>query len=227
MSQVGRVIDPDIVLPTPVQSQTTTRAPRAKKIGYSPPIRRLVDEHGWIKRLLGHIPDVVNEIRESEEVDSDLLPTTLEFINSYVDRFHQLKEESILFDYTDRTAEIVRVISEDHDRARGLVHATVRAVRDGNSEAVCGNLMDYRALVTEHITKEDNTLYPYVDRGLTISQVGEMFRRFEDYESGMLDDVPCKYEQFVSSLAGRLPGKDAVWTKHLTQVAGAIRSCVH
>jgi hemerythrin-like domain-containing protein len=169
-----------------------------------------VDEHRWIKRLLALIPDMVSEIRTSAEMDSDLLLATVDFIRGYADRFHHMKEEDILFDYTDREAEIVRIILQDHDRARGFVQAAVQAIEDGNRSALCANLISYRELLTEHITKEDEILYPYIDRELNTSQVGEIFRRFEEVESGMADDVPHRYEQFIINLTGRFQGKETI-----------------
>jgi hemerythrin-like domain-containing protein len=209
MSQVERAIYSTGDVPRPY-IQTVAELPRSPEIAYSPPVRRLVDEHGWIVRLLALIPDVVSEIRASGEIDIDLLLATVDFIRGYADRFHHMKEEDILFDYTDREAEIVQVILEDHDRARGYVRAIVRATEDGDRSALCANLASYRDLLTEHITKEDEILYPYIDRGLTVSQVGEIFRRFEEVESGLADDIPQRYEQFIISLTGRFQREEAI-----------------
>jgi len=114
-----------------------------------------------------------------------------------------MKEEDILFNYCDRGEEIVQVIFKDHDRARGFVGAAVQALEDGDRDALCDNLLDYRELLTEHISKEDDILYPFIDRGLSTTQVGEMFRRFDEAESGMPDDVPLRYEQFIVNLTER------------------------
>jgi hemerythrin-like domain-containing protein len=121
-----------------------------------------------------------------------------------------MKEEDILFDYTDREAEIVQVILQDHDRAREFVQTIVRATADGDRSALCANLISYRELLTEHITKEDEILYPYIDRGLTVSQVGEIFRRFEEIESGLADDIPQRYERFIVGLADRFQREKAI-----------------
>lgn len=209
MFQIEKTIYPERDVPRP-QVQATEGLPRPRKISYSPPVRRLVDEHTWIKRLLALIPDMVSEIRASGEMDADLLLATVDFIRGYADRFHHMKEEDILFDYTDREEEIVRVIFQDHDRARGFVRAAVQAIEDGDHDALCANLLNYRELLTEHITKEDEILYSYIDRGLTTSQVGEIFRRFEEVESKLADDVPHRYEQFIVSLTDRFQKEGAI-----------------
>ena len=202
MSQIEGVIYAGTGVPQP-QIEMPLEPPRPAQFSYSLPVGRLVNEHGWIKRVLALIPDVVDEIRTPDDIDSHLLRAMVDFIRGYADRFHHIKEEDILFDYTDRKAEIVQVILQDHDQARGLVGEIARAIEDGNRDTLCLNLTSYRALLTEHITKEDEVLYPYIDRGLTTSQVGEIFRRFEEAEDELEDDVPQRYERFVTSLAGR------------------------
>ena len=199
MLQVERAIYPEVDAARP-QARTATEPPRPMEIAYSPPVRRLVDEHGWIKRLLALIPGMVSEIRASGEMDTGLLLATVDFIRGYADRFHHMKEEDILFDYTDREAEIIQVILEEHDRARGFVRALDRAIEDADHNALCASLTSYHELLTEHITKEDEILYPHIDRGFTTSQVGEIFRRFEEAEGGLDDDIPQRYERFVISL---------------------------
>ena len=194
----------------PQKTQTVTELPRPAEIVYHLPVQRLVDEHGWIKRLLIFVPNVVNETRATGEIETDLLLTAVDFIRGYADRFHHMKEEDILFDYTDREAEIVQVIIQDHDRARGYVRAIVRAVDDGDSSALCDNLIAYRELLSEHIAKEDEILYPYIDRGLTSAQVDEIGRRFEEVESSLADDIPQRYEQFIISLTSRFEREEAL-----------------
>ncbi|MEE8440374.1 MAG: hypothetical protein V3S41_01540, partial [Spirochaetia bacterium] len=55
---------------------------------------------------------------------------------------------------------------------------------------------------TEHITKEDEVLYPWIDRNLTVTQVGELFGKFAsvDEEFG---DVPTAQRDFVEELEAR------------------------
>lgn len=209
MFQIEKAIYPERDVPRP-QVRTATEPPRPSEISYSPPVRRLVDEHKWIERLLAVIPDMVSERRASGAMDTDLVLATVDFIRGYADRFHHMKEEDILFDYTDREAEIVRVILEDHDRARGFVRAIVRAIEEGDSNALCANLIGYQALLIEHISKEDEILYPYIDRGLTTSQVGEIFRRFEEVERGLDDDIPQRYERFIIGLERRSRRAEAI-----------------
>jgi len=185
------------------------REARTREPSYSPPVRKLVDEHKLIKRLLARLPAAVEEARLTGELDAELFRGVIDFIRGYADRFHHMKEEDILFDYTDREAEIIRVILKDHDRARSHVRAAAQAIEEGNVESLATNLLAYRELLTEHIAKEDDILYPYIDRGLTTRQVGEIAQRSGEAESQVSADVPARYERFIEQLEERYPAKEA------------------
>jgi hemerythrin-like domain-containing protein len=208
MRQIAEIVDPTGTMvsaghtPQP-QAPTVAEPIHRAQLTYSPPVQRLVDEHTWIVRLLARVPDVVDEINASGAIDGGLLRELVDFIRGYADRFHHIKEEDILFDYTDRETAIVQVILQDHVQAREYVRAMVQATAEGDAGALCANLIRYRELLTEHIAKEDEILYPYIDRALTTHQVGELWQRFTRAESGLEADVPLKYERFVINLENR------------------------
>ncbi|MFQ5808247.1 MAG: hemerythrin domain-containing protein [Armatimonadota bacterium] len=208
MAEVEQAIYPDReVKSVAVRPEPKAAAPR--EITYSPPVRKLVQEHTWIKRLLAVIPALLDDMRAPGQVDAELMRGVLDFIRGYADRYHHMKEEDVLFDYADKEEEVIRVIYEDHDRARAFLAATAEAIEAGDAAAVCENLTGYRELLTEHIDKEDEALYPYIDRGLTTLQVGEVFQRFQQAEDETGDDVPEKYERFIIALERQFGPKEA------------------
>ena len=56
-----------------------------------------------------------------------------------------------------------------------------------------------RDLLTEHIRKEDEILYPWMDSQLTTRQVGELFSKFDEIDR-QIDIEPDKHERFVDQL---------------------------
>jgi hemerythrin-like domain-containing protein len=199
MYEIEKHLYPDRDVPVPdVPDAEEPPAPRV--VSYSPPVRQLVEEHKWIKRLLAVLPAITEDIERSGRFDAELMRNSLDFIRGYADRFHHLKEEDILFDFADKDEEIIKVIYQDHDAARGYVRAAAEAIGAGDAEALCSNLRSYRELLTEHIAKEDDVLYPYLDRNLSTSKVGELFRRFAEAESQLEADIPERYQQFVVEL---------------------------
>jgi len=124
----------------------------------------------------------------------------VDFIRTYADKYHHMKEEDILFKYIDEKAEIIQVMYKDHDIGRGYVRQAVEGAEKNNKTQVKENLLAYRELLTQHIKKEDEILYPWIDRQLSTTQVGEMFRKCSEADASVGDELPKKYEKFIVEL---------------------------
>lgn len=198
MYRIEKAIYPDRKIPEPVVDLNKKSEP--KKITYSPPVKKLVDEHVLIKRLLALIPSIVEFTESSLEVDKNLILGCVDFIRTYADKYHHMKEEDILFKYVDEKAEIIQVMYKDHDIGRGYVRQAVEGAEKNNKTLVMENLLAYRELLTQHIKKEDEILYPWIDRQLSTTQVGEMFRKCHEADASVGDELPKKYEKFIVEL---------------------------
>lgn len=198
MYRIEKGIYPDRKISEPVVDMTRKSEP--KKITYSPPVKKLVDEHVLIKRLLALIPSIVEFTEGSLKVDKDLILGCVDFIRSYADKYHHMKEEDILFKYVDEKAEIIQIMYKDHDIGRGYVRQAVEGAEKNNKTQVKENLLAYRELLTQHIKKEDEILYPWIDRQLSTTQVGEMFRKCSEADASVGDELPKKYEKFIVEL---------------------------
>ena len=197
MARVAQIIHPgkEIKLPR------MTRKPEAKpkEVKYSPPMKKLVDEHVLIKRWLALIPGVLKNLDLQSEEDRELIREGVDFIRSYADKFHHAKEEDILFKYFDEALDILKVIQEDHKTARNHVKAILEALDRKDKEAIVQRLSAYHKLLSEHIKKEDEIMLPWMDKQLSTSQVGELFSRFTGAEEQM-GFTPKKYEDFINRL---------------------------
>ena len=198
MAGIAAVIDPG----RPVTMPPVGRKPQAKpsEISYSPPLRRLVDEHVLIKRLLGLIPKVIENLEVESEEGRQLVLQTVDFIRFYADKYHHAKEEQILFGYFDENSEILNAMHQEHEQARGHVRAVLEALEKRDKDAIVEHLSAYRELLIEHIRKEDEILYPWMDRNLSVTQVGELFSRFAEAEDNMDKDVIDRCKRFVIEL---------------------------
>jgi len=171
----------------------------ADEIKYSPPMKQLVDEHVLIKRWIALIPAVVKNLDLESGEGRQLIRDGIDMIQSYADRYHHAKEEDILFKYFDEDSEILQVMYEDHTAGRGHVRAMLEAF-DRKDKATLGeHLLAYRDLLTEHIKKEDEVLYPWMDRNLSTTQVGELFSKFSGVDEKM-GFSPDKYLKFIEKL---------------------------
>jgi hemerythrin-like domain-containing protein len=198
MARIASIIDPDRQAgATPIKS-----SPQAKPKGikYSPPLKKLVDEHVLIKRLIGLIPKVIENLDVESAEGRRLVLQSVDLIRSYADKYHHAKEEEILFAYFDENSDMLKTMRQDHERARSHVRAVLEALDKKNEEAIAEHLNAYRELLTEHIRKEDEILYPWMDRNLSVTQVGELFSKFAEAEEKMDKDAIDRCKKFVMEL---------------------------
>jgi hemerythrin-like domain-containing protein len=195
MARVAKIIYPDRVIEFP-QTQRKTED-EIKEIRYSPPMKKLVDEHVLIKRWVALIPEVLNNLDVDSEEGRQILLDGVDFIRSYADKYHHAKEEEILFKYFDEDLDILKVMHEDHEQGRSHVRAILEAIERRDRSAIAEHLNAYRELLTEHIKKEDEILYPWMDRNLSDTQIGKLFSEFKTTDEA-IGNSPDKYEVFIN-----------------------------
>ncbi len=199
--RVEKAIYPDRDIPEPKVDLSKLQAP--KEINYSPAVKNLVDEHVLIKRLLALVPTITDFVEKSDTVDKELILNCVDFIRGYADKFHHMKEEDILFKYVDEQSEIIKVMYEDHVTGRNHVKQVVEGAESGNKAQIKEHLNGYRDLLTQHIKKEDEILYPWIDRQLSDQQVGELFQRCSAADASVGEELPKRYEKFIIELEGK------------------------
>ncbi len=182
-----------------ITTSATLNPASSDKITYSIPLQSLVDEHKLIKRWLALIPAIVEDLDLTSTAKCQVIENGIDLIRLYADRRHHGKEEDILFTYFDDTADIFRVIYEDHRRARALVQEMVVALDEKNCKSLSSSLLEYASLLTEHIHKEDEVLFPWLDSKLTEKEKTELATRFAKSDRKLaLDDQ--KYQSFIDHL---------------------------
>ncbi len=152
-------------------------------------------------------PYVVDNSDFNSEENKQIIIEGIDFIRFYADQYHHAKEEKILFNYLDENLEILKVMHEDHKKARMHVKIILDAVKLGDSDEVIKHLKGYREILTEHINKEDKILYPLIDRKLSTTQIGKLFSKFNDVEQ-QFGDAPKKYEEFINKLENKFKIKE-------------------
>jgi hemerythrin-like domain-containing protein len=197
MARIAAVVFPGrtVALPQPRKE----RAAGTRVIAYSPPLKALVGEHGNIKRFLALVPAILEGFDPASEPDRRLMLDGVDFIRSYADRFHHAKEEDILFACFDPGLDILKAMHEDHERGRAHVREVVEALELRDRDGVAAHLAGYAGVLSEHIKKEDEILYPWMDRNLSVRQVGELFARFRSVDERFAEERR-KYELFIDRL---------------------------
>ncbi len=205
MNRIEAVIYPDRGIKIPEKKNSPVIAD--KQHDYSAPMQKLVDEHILIKRWLALIPSVVETLDLTTAEGVQTVKEGVDLIRSYADRLHHAKEEDILFKYFDDTAEIFQVIYEDHKQARKHVKEMFAAIDIGDQASIAEHLMAYGTLLAEHIKKEDEILFPWLDSKLSGSQIGEIADKFNFADQHIGVD-PEKYQSFISHLENKFGQKN-------------------
>jgi hemerythrin-like domain-containing protein len=200
MRSVAGVIYPGQEIPLPVSE----RMKKSMNSGaaYSPPLKMLVDEHVLIKRLLALIPRLIENLDVESSAGRQLVSQCLGFIQSFADKFHHAKEEEILFKCFDEKLDIIQTMCADHEKARARVRHMLAALEKRDKAAIAEDLKAYQELLSEHIKKEDEILYRWMERNLSMTQIGELYSRFREKESEFGDESK-KQARFIQDLESK------------------------
>ncbi len=179
-SKIAAIVFPgeSVEIPKPARAVKTSES---KKL--SPPLLMLVNEHTHIKKVIGAIDPITRSLETTLPRKKDDIILILDFIRNYADRFHHAKEEDILFKQFDETDAVIAAMRTEHERGRGYVRAAAQGLQNGDAASVADNLVKYGALLTDHIRKEDDVLYPWMDRNMSDSVVGRLFSQFREMEN--------------------------------------------
>ena len=200
MARITKAIYPDAEVEIP---EDTGNTQVERTFTYSPPVQILVDEHKLIKRLIALIPFISKSLNLATEEGRQLVLDGVDFIKTYADSFHHAKEEDLLFKYFDEDSEIVSAFHEDHRNARNHVKNIVEGVTEQDHARVTQHLGDYKELLTGHIQREDEILYPWMDRGISSDQEAELAKAFVEVDD-KFGNVNEKYGVFVKRLEKKL-----------------------
>ena len=199
MTRISKVIYPNKKVMFPKRKKKTQGR---KEIKYSPPMKKMVDEHVLIKRFLALIPKVIEELDLETEEGIQLINNGIDFIRNYADKYHHAKEEDETFKYFDENLDIIKVIRNDHVKVRGHVKAMLQAIKSKDKNALAEHLSAYSEILPEHIKKEDEILYPWMDRSLTTKQIGQLYSKFNEIDEEY-GEAPEKHRNFIEQLESR------------------------
>lgn len=156
----------------------------------------MVAEHENIKKMLEVIRNACLHILEGGEVNDEDFRNIIDFVRNYADKHHHGKEEQFLFaQMTEHlggvgTNLVRHGMLVEHDLGRYHVSALEKALDAYKRDPQTGHKLDilvhagaYADLLTRHIEKENEVVYPYAKKNLTkgvLRTVDEWVRDFEN-----------------------------------------------
>jgi hemerythrin-like domain-containing protein len=156
----------------------------------------LSNEHRVIEQVLRCLLEMALRARETGTVDVESADSALLFLRTFADQCHHRKEEDVLF---PALADVgfapevgpVAVMLEEHALGRthlGRIEAAIQRARLGGKEAAenfAASVRPYVDLLTQHIAKEDNILFPLAEHALGEAGGQAVVAGFESAEASL------------------------------------------
>jgi hemerythrin-like domain-containing protein len=166
------------------------------------PTTDLVDEHGGIMLMLSIMEKVAERLEKGESVNKDHLHKIIEFLQNFADKCHHGKEEGILFPELANKLSDTILLNEllgEHKTGRDYIRGmseSLESCESGNPDAIhiTINIKGYIALLTEHIRKENEILFPIVEKVVPETEQAAIEERFERLEIEVIGEG--KHEEY-------------------------------
>jgi hemerythrin-like domain-containing protein len=175
-------------------------------------IEILVKEHDSILKMI-EITETILHGNEAN-INIDHVEQIIDFVRNFADKYHHLKEEDVLFMEMEkhgmsREFGPIAVMLADHNEGRNYIKLAVEGIgkfKLGDVSAfaqIQENLLAYCTLLTNHIAKENNILYPMSERILPANVLSAMSDDFEKsnantFENEYYDKYLKLIEEFSS-----------------------------
>jgi hemerythrin-like domain-containing protein len=157
------------------------------------PTEILSSEHRVIERVIAALDAAAGRLEAGEAVRPGFFLKATDFLRTFADGYHHGKEEGVLFEALARNgmamdAGPIGVMLYEHARAReltaGLGDAADRLAGGDSSAAdtVADYARNYCELLTQHIFKEDNILFPMAAHAIPPGEQDQILDAFARIE---------------------------------------------
>lgn len=171
------------------------------------PIETLMNEHKNIMKVITALSKECDALQSGKEVDREFIGKVIYFVRNYADKFHHAKEEDILFKELRKNpgkmhCDPTEQMEFEHDLGRNFVKLMEEGLNESDKEKLMRNAKEYVQLLTEHIFKEDNILFPMADNAMDEKTQKLMAGKFKEVEKKKSDEKK-KCLSFVKELENR------------------------
>ncbi len=153
----------------------------------------IVSEHVEIKVFLGVVGAIFKQLYNGSPVPKEHLEQIHIFITNYIDSFHHVKEENILFAYLEKYKmygkdDLVGELKADHTMGRMLITSLTDAIdiytpddKELGKE-IATTLQLFSSTLTHHICREESELIPYLEESLSDNQKITIEQEYADLQ---------------------------------------------
>lgn len=175
-------------------------------------IEMLGREHEIILRVVLGLHGVARHLREGRSTDADLLLEAVIFMREFADKCHHAKEEEILFPAMVAHGVPLHgcpldALLHEHKEARHLVGQLEEAAKayhagePGSEGKVIAAIEPIERLYPEHIWKEDQMVFPMVERLVPAGARRQIFAEFEEVEARNAPGTHERFHHFAARLS--------------------------
>lgn len=167
----------------------------------------LRSEHQRIQVMLRVLEILAQKARNGEAYDKTQAGRILEFLRLFADACHHGKEEDLLFPELEkagvpRQGGPVGVMLDEHEVGRSYIRRMSEALAANNGKAFGDAADAYVELLTSHIRKEDDILFPMADRLLPAHAQDELSRCFARMEAKRLGlEIQESFNKFMDDVS--------------------------
>ena len=173
--------------------------------------QRLITEHKEILLALDILGGACNALSNDVVSVSQDLERLHEFLITFADKNHHKKEENILFRaMSDAGMPLeegpLAVMLVEHEEGRSYIKGMGEALSQINNQAhkrcelFIGYARSYVQLLSQHIDKEDNILYPMADNFISPTEDCRILDEFALVENEILGNKKETYRLLLQNL---------------------------
>lgn len=156
----------------------------------------LREEHRIIKQVMLPILDgICVEIESGRSVEQNNLEGLIVFVKEFIEESHYTKEETYLFPEIEKAGvlgaeELITSLKKEHEEERQYINEINKVVFEKEEKrellAIVEYSRSYMRLLTLHIDKEENELFPMADTYLSPAVQKDLLKSFEDVDTGII-----------------------------------------
>lgn len=174
----------------------------------------LKEEHRGIELMLSILERMCRKLETKAQVDVTHLEQSIDFFKGFADKCHHMKEENLLFPAMEKAgfskeAGPIAVMLDEHTLGRQYIAAMTGALSAmkrgdmGASLKFVEAARGYISLLSEHIAKEDNVLFPMAEMHLSNDVQSNLVKEFERVEREEIGEGRHEeYHELLKKLKG-------------------------
>ncbi|MGB4268510.1 MAG: hemerythrin domain-containing protein [Spirochaetota bacterium] len=173
----------------------------------------LIKEHESILYGLKILEKMIEIYTRNKEINYNDVKEIINFFKLFADKCHHGKEEEVLFPVMERAripkenGPIGQMLYE-HDKGRNYIRLMEEGLQKKQLEFFIENALKYINLLRDHITKENNILFPLGDRRIPTDIQKNILEAFEKHEETVMGKgTHEKLHELLSGFANKYLGE--------------------